>query len=59
VRIGQQLDRLTSPFRTAEHFGIEEIIDPRETPALLREWSSDAYAVLARDTGPRAYQLRP
>ena len=37
VRIGQQLDRLTSPFRTAEHFGIEEIIDPRETPALLRE----------------------
>jgi hypothetical protein len=31
LEILEQLRRLQSPMRTAEHFGIEEVIDPRET----------------------------
>jgi acetyl-CoA carboxylase carboxyltransferase component len=42
---------LESPFRTAEKFGIEEIIDPRNTRALLCEWVSDAYRVLPEQLG--------
>ncbi len=38
--------RIGSPFRTAEQFGILDIIDPRETRALLCDWMEDARAVL-------------
>jgi acetyl-CoA carboxylase carboxyltransferase component len=41
--------RLGSPFRTAEQFGILDIIDPRETRALLCDWIEDARAVLEHD----------
>ena len=34
-----------APFRAAEHFGIEDIIDPRETRPLLCEWVEMAYTV--------------
>jgi acetyl-CoA carboxylase carboxyltransferase component len=36
---------IQSPFRTAEAFGIEDIIDPRETRPLLCEWVEMAYEV--------------
>lgn len=36
---------LASPFRTAERFGVLEIIDPRETRALLCDWVEDAWRV--------------
>ena len=37
TRIKERLNRVRSPFRSAEHFEIEEIIDPRETrPKLIR-----------------------
>lgn len=32
--IRKRLDAIRSPFRTAEHFGIEEIIDPKTMTAL-------------------------
>jgi len=38
--------RLSSPFRTAERFGIADIIDPRGTRPLLCEWVHDAYNLL-------------
>ena len=38
--------RLASPFRTAEKFGILDVIDPRETRSILCDWVSDAYEVL-------------
>ena len=41
--------RLGSPFRTAEQFGILDIIDPRETRALLCDWIGDARAVLEHE----------
>ena len=37
---------MTSPFRTAEKFGILDIIDPRETRALLCDWVLDAWEVV-------------
>ena len=43
--------RIGSPFRTAEQFGILDIIDPRETRALLCEWAHDARAVLENERG--------
>jgi len=56
------LDRaeaIRSPFRTAEAFGIEEIIDPRDTRPLLCEWVHDAYALLPQQLGPWAHAMRP
>ena len=38
--------QLGSPFRTAERFGILEVIDPRESRAILCDWVEDAYEVL-------------
>jgi len=44
---------LTSPFRTAEKFGVLDIIDPRETRAVLCDWVDDAWAVVRGDLGRR------
>ncbi|HMS80550.1 MAG TPA: methylmalonyl-CoA carboxyltransferase, partial [Burkholderiaceae bacterium] len=38
--------RIGSPFRTAEAFGVLDIIDPRETRGLLCDWIEDAVEVL-------------
>lgn len=43
--------RIGSPYRTAEQFGILDIIDPRETRALLCDWIEDARAVLENARG--------
>jgi hypothetical protein len=34
---------MTSPFRTAEKFGVLDIIDPRETRRVLCDWVEDAW----------------
>lgn len=57
--IEAMLDRVRSPFRTAEMFGIEEIIDPRDTRRLLCDWIREAYRVEATRLGPRARGMRP
>jgi acetyl-CoA carboxylase carboxyltransferase component len=58
--IRARLDAVRSPLRTAERFGIEEIIDPRQTRRLLCEWVQDAYAVLRGSVlGPPSFGLRP
>ena len=38
--IVERLNRVRSPFRTAEAYGIEEIIDPRDTRPLLCEFAN-------------------
>lgn len=45
----------TSPFRTAEQFGINDIIDPRETRPLLCDWIETAWGQLdqLRGLSPR------
>lgn len=44
--IRERLNRVRSPFRTAEKFGIEDIIDPRETRPLLCEFAELAWRAL-------------
>jgi len=53
------LNRFRSPLRTAEAFGIEEIIDPRDTRRLLCEWAAQAYSLLPSELGPKARSCRP
>ncbi len=53
------LDTFRSPFRTAEAFGIEEIIDPRDTRPLLCDWVHTAYDILPTQLGPKPKTTRP
>ncbi len=55
--IEQRLDAVRSPFRTAESFLVEEIIDPRETRPLLCEFAE--LAAPLRGSGPSARPMRP
>lgn len=57
--IEERLSRVTSPFRTAEAFGIEEIIDPRRTRPLLCEWIENAYRLLPSQLGVTRRGMRP
>ena len=54
-----ELEQYRSPFRTAEAFGIEEIIDPRDTRRLLCEWAVMAYAIIPTQLGPKTRIPRP
>jgi acetyl-CoA carboxylase carboxyltransferase component len=57
--IEEMLNTLRSPFRTAEAFGIEEIIDPRDTRPILCEWVATAYENLPAEIGPKRRGFRP
>lgn len=57
--IEEGLSRYRSPLRTAEAFGIEEIIDPRDTRPLLCEWVEGAYGLLGSGVGPKGRGCRP
>jgi len=48
-----------SPFRTAERFSVEEIVDPRDTRPLLCDWAARASAVAAQRLGRKARGPRP
>jgi acetyl-CoA carboxylase carboxyltransferase component len=45
--IAGRLEAVRSPFRTAEAFLVEEIVDPADTRPLLCDWVEQAYATLA------------
>jgi acetyl-CoA carboxylase carboxyltransferase component len=57
--IEERLNAVRSPFRTAEAFGIEEIIDPRDTRPLLTEWVALAYENEATRLGVKSRGMRP
>ncbi|HXH84436.1 MAG TPA: carboxyl transferase domain-containing protein [Candidatus Tectomicrobia bacterium] len=57
AEIEERLTKLRSPFRSAETFWIEEIIDPRDTRPLLCEFA-DLTAPLRRP-GPSLHAMRP
>jgi len=57
--IERRLSKVTSPFLTAEMFGIEEIIDPRDTRPILCEWIEAAYRLLPSELGPKKRGMRP
>jgi acetyl-CoA carboxylase carboxyltransferase component len=52
-----RLNKLRSPFRSAEAFWVEEIIDPRETRPLLCEFAQLADKVVT--PGPSSLAMRP
>jgi acetyl-CoA carboxylase carboxyltransferase component len=56
--IEERLQQYRSPFRTAEAFGVEEIIDPRDTRPLLCEWVETAYSLLPAELGPKRRKTR-
>ena len=55
--ITERLEKLRSPFRSAEAFWIEEIIDPRDTRGLLCEFANTAAPL--RKVGPSSHAMRP
>jgi acetyl-CoA carboxylase carboxyltransferase component len=55
--IGDRLNKLRSPFRSAESFWIEEIIDPRDTRKILCDFVELAAPV--RGTGMANHWMRP
>ena len=57
--IEAKLDALASPFRTAESFNIENIMDPRDTRPLLVEFAHHAHEVRRGELGPRRRGMRP
>ena len=57
--IEAQLDALSSPFRTAEAFNIEEIMDPRETRPMVCEFVELAQAVIETQFGPTSPPYMP
>jgi acetyl-CoA carboxylase carboxyltransferase component len=57
AEITERLNKLRSPFRSAEAFWIEEIVDPRETRPLLCEFAS--LAAPLRRVGPYTHRMRP
>ena len=48
--IRERLAKVTSPFRSAERFNVEDIIDPRDTRPLLCEFAGLAWRRLGADT---------
>jgi acetyl-CoA carboxylase carboxyltransferase component len=57
AEITDRLEKLRSPFRSAETFWIEEIVDPRDTRALLCDFANTVAPL--RDTGPSLHAMRP
>jgi acetyl-CoA carboxylase carboxyltransferase component len=57
AEIEERLNALRSPFRSAEKFWVEEIVDPRRTRALLCEFARLAEPV--RTPGRASFSIRP
>jgi acetyl-CoA carboxylase carboxyltransferase component len=49
AEIEARLTRVLSPFRSAERFSAEEIIDPRDTRPILCDWAVRAHELVALD----------
>ena len=56
-RIRERLNRYRSPYRAAEIFDIEEVIDPRETRPLLCRWAN--LVAPTRRPGKVTWSFRP
>ena len=57
AEIEARLNRLRSPFRTAEAFWVDEVIDPRDTRFLLCEFAN--LAAPLRTPGVSSFGMRP
>jgi acetyl-CoA carboxylase carboxyltransferase component len=60
AELQREYEVMTSPFRTAEMFGIEDIIDPAETRPQLCHWVTSAYhSMSSGPVGPSGRTFRP
>jgi acetyl-CoA carboxylase carboxyltransferase component len=61
AEIAARLEAVTSPFRTAERFSVEEIIDPRDTRPILCDWAERAHELVLHELqqGPKTRGVRP
>ena len=59
AEIAARLEAVTSPFRTAERFSVEEIIDPRDTRPILCDWAERAHEIVPPRTRSRPADARP
>ena len=59
AEIEARLEALASPFRTAEAFNIEDIIDPRETRPMVCEFVQMAQPALEMQLGPSPTPYMP
>ena len=61
AQIEERLNAVRSPFRTAERFNVEEVVDPRDTRSLLCDWAARAHELVALDAadGRKGRGLRP
>ena len=61
AEIEARLEAVTSPFRTAERFSVEEIIDPRDTRPILCNWAERAHELVQHELpcGPKSRGPRP
>jgi acetyl-CoA carboxylase carboxyltransferase component len=57
AEIESAMNDVRSPFRTAEAFLVEDIIDPRKTRSLLCEFAE--LAAPLRKAGPVSFPIRP
>lgn len=58
--IAARLEAVRSPLKTAEHFLVEEVVDPATTRPLLCDWAERAYEVLeSSPPAPRCRGSRP
>lgn len=58
-KLAEKYEGFRSPLRTAHAFGIEEIIDPRDTRPLLCDWIEDAYELIPELLGTSTHSMRP
>ncbi len=58
-KIESRLNALASPFRTAEAFNIEEIMDPRDTRPMVCQFVEMAQAIIQTQLGPTSTPYMP
>ncbi len=59
AEIAARLEAVRSPFRTAEAFLVEDVVDPADTRPLLCDWVASAYDVLAAEPPTSRRGVRP
>ena len=59
AEIADRLEAVRSPFRTAESFLVEDIVDPADTRPLLCDWVHASYDVLRQQRHEPRVQPRP
>jgi acetyl-CoA carboxylase carboxyltransferase component len=59
AELEEQFAARRTPFPRAESFGVNDLIDPRQTRRTLCDWMEWTEAPLRQQLGPRSYSFRP